>query len=86
MHVHSVDLAGKQVSVATVDGAVADNKEKRSELWAISGKRAVYPQLFIQSGSVYEFVGDWDEVTSLVESDDITHAFSNLIARLEKKS
>jgi len=36
-----------------VDGANEENRELRNELFAISGKRGLYPQFFIAYGGHY---------------------------------
>ena len=43
-------LARKNVTVEQIDGSAPDNKARRDELWAISERRAVYPQVFVQVG------------------------------------
>jgi hypothetical protein len=69
--------AAKKIGVDKIDGANAANKELRASLWAVSGKRAIYPQLFrrLPAGGPkeYEFIGDWDAIFSWLEANDITH-------------
>ena len=62
-------LAGKGVSrVEQIDGAVEANREKRGELFTLSDKRGVYPQVFIEDADgKTEFVGDFEGVESLNE-------------------
>ena len=43
-------LGRAKVQVEQLDGSAPDNKARRDALWAISGKRAVYPQVFVQVG------------------------------------
>merc|ERR1719422_1788680 len=58
-------LESKQMEVKKIDGSNSDHKDLRGVLWAISGKRAVYPQAFIEEGpDSYKFVGDY---TSLID-------------------
>ena len=59
----------------TIDGSKPENKEKRNELFGISGIRAKYPQFFVVDQSdATTFLADWDgfqemnEMGSLKES------------------
>ena len=54
-------LSSKNIKYATIDGADPANKDIRSELFAISGLRVVYPQFFkVRSDGTAKFWGDWD--------------------------
>jgi hypothetical protein len=64
-------LQAKKMVVDKVDGSLADSKELRDVLFGISGKRGKYPQCFISDGKCHTFVGLWDEVESLLESDSL---------------
>lgn len=80
-------LSSKGVLVSTVDGAVAQNKDERSAMFELSGKRAVYPQLFKQNvadGS-RTFVADGEGFMHMLELNDHDHAFDALLAELVKK-
>lgn len=75
-----IDLfAAKKLSVLLIDGASPEDKEIRDELFSISGMRGKYPQCFLRRGSKgnrrYEFVGTWETVETLVESDSIPADF-----------
>jgi hypothetical protein len=60
-----------KVKVNVVDCAEPSNKDARNEAWALSGKRAVYPQLFTRApDGKLTFVGDWDAVQALSESNE----------------
>ena len=61
-------LAALKVKTTDVDGANAENKTQRSEFWAISGKRAVYPQVFVQAKGETKFVGDGEDI--VLANDD----------------
>lgn len=61
-------LAALKVKTTDVDGANAENKERRSELWAISGKRAVYPQVFVRAKGETKFIGDGEDI--VLANDD----------------
>ena len=55
-----------------VDGANQINKELRNELFTISGKRGVYPQVFLSDkGESTEFIGDFEAIQSMVEDNQI---------------
>eukprot|EP01048_Picozoa_sp_COSAG05_P007211 COSAG05_NODE_503_length_9211_cov_44.051361_2_plen_152_part_00 len=60
---------GAGLTVEEIDGTLEDCKEKRGELFKISGKSAVYPQIFIEleeGGAGPKFVGDWCRCFSLL--------------------
>jgi hypothetical protein len=84
-------LDGKRIAVEQVDGSNAANKELRARLWALSGKRAVYPQLFSRmTGAAggdgeYRFLGDWESISFMVENNDDRHALTELLKGLRRK-
>jgi len=49
-------------AMEVVDGARPDNKDRRNELFGVSGTRAQYPQFFMVCGKSgqTEFLADWD--------------------------
>jgi len=54
------------IVITEIDGAVADNKEIRSRMWAISEQRAVYPQVFLQDeAGELTFVAAGEGITDL---------------------
>ena len=53
-------LANKNFKVETLDGADAANRERRNELFGISGVRAQYPQFFLLQEGRTTFWGDWE--------------------------
>ena len=64
-------VAGKGIQVEEVAGDLPENKERRSALFAISGKGVVYPLFFLQLGEDQPTcVGDYDEFEGLVESEN----------------
>ena len=80
-----------------IDGAQAANKDIRGMLWAVSGKRAEYPQFFIRkqtSGATPEdkeegevdpsikFIGDWQTVFGLNEREAATGELSAVLKPL----
>jgi hypothetical protein len=86
---------GKGVAYDLIDGANADNKDIRAKLWGISGKRAVYPQLFARLSSTggggsgssgeYRFICDWAALEFLVENNEEQHGLDAALAGLERK-
>ena len=50
-----------------VDGGLPEFKERRNELFGISGLRGKYPQLFLNN----EFVGNYDEIEYLNETGEL---------------
>lgn len=76
-------LMARGVRVVRVDGADAANKDVRAALWAVSGRRAVYPQLFVRAadGGAHEFVGDSEAFTMLVENNEARKGLDALVAR-----
>ena len=68
-------LSGKGITVDSVDGTDPACKARRSALFAISGKGAVYPQFFLQLGDGEPTcVGDYEEFEGLVECDTMDAA------------
>lgn len=62
----------KGVRFKELDCSLEENREERNRLWGISGKRAVYPQVFIGD----TFVGDYDAILEMNEADEDTEAFT----------
>jgi len=66
-------FSGKGITaVRYIDGVDPANKEERGTLFEISGKRGVYPQVFIKDpdGTV-KFVADFEELQSLNDTDSL---------------
>ena len=57
-----------------VDGADADSRDLRNELWGVSGERG-YPQMFVKDGDSYTFVGAYDALEMLIEDEAFDAAF-----------
>ena len=59
-------LISQGVNVEEIDGAISDNKDLRSTLWALpKSKRAVYPQVYIKRDKDISCIGDFEEVVRL---------------------
>uniref|UniRef100_A0A7S1TXY1 Glutaredoxin domain-containing protein n=1 Tax=Phaeomonas parva TaxID=124430 RepID=A0A7S1TXY1_9STRA len=67
-------LQARKIVYEEVDGANEENRELRNELFAISGKRGLYPQFFIAYGGHYFFAGDWEKIESLNEMVELDEA------------
>ena len=65
-------LKGRKCVFKTLDGCVDDNKDMRNNLWAVSGVRADYPQLFLVGEDSTEFVGNYETVEGMVECNDLS--------------
>lgn len=65
-------LEAKGVRFKELDCSLEENREERNRLWGISGKRAVYPQVFIGD----TFIGDYEAIMELNEADEDTEAFT----------
>lgn len=57
-------LSACKVKFEELECTDAANRDRRNHYWGISGKRAVYPQLFIDE----EFIGDYDMLDDLNEA------------------
>jgi len=61
-------LTSKGVIIEEIDGANSENKDLRSTLWALpNSKRAVYPQVYIKRDKDISCIGDFEEVTRLID-------------------
>ena len=62
----------KIASWEEVDGMDAESRARRDELFELSGKRGVYPQLFLDGGGgKLEFVGVFEQVQALNECGEL---------------
>jgi len=71
----------KKIVWEEIDGTDPKNKEKRSELFGVSGLRAEYPQVFFQdpSSSQYLFIGNYGKVSSLNENAEMLRSHSEIL-------
>lgn len=70
-----VALESNGINYEVLDGADAINRERRNELFSISGLRAKYPQFFVIHGSETSFWGDWEQFQETNESQRIAIEF-----------
>ena len=65
-------LAAKNIgSVEEIDGAQDQFRVRRNELFAISNKRGVYPQAFIEVDGAVNFIGDWEAIEGFNECSEL---------------
>ena len=78
-----IDLfSAKKILVEKVDGAAPEEKELRDRLFILSEKRGKYPQCFLKRDNDdaprYEFIGTWEQIQDLLESESIAKEFLSL--------
>mmetsp|Transcript_17555 Transcript_17555/g.59288 ORF Transcript_17555/g.59288 Transcript_17555/m.59288 type:complete len:151 (+) Transcript_17555:631-1083(+) len=64
-------FVGKKVPFIEVDGLDVAMQKQRNALFAVSGLRGKYPQVFLRVSGVTTFVGDFEKASSLNDCDDI---------------
>ena len=64
-------IKGNKIQFDKFDGSLPENKEIRDKLFGVSGLRGKYPQCFLESDGAYRFIGLWDQIEELIESDTI---------------
>jgi hypothetical protein len=69
-------LAGLNLPYDKIDGAEAENKDKRNELFQISGLRGQYPQFFVIENDTTTFFGDWDTFQYTHENGQLQNVLS----------
>jgi hypothetical protein len=65
-------LESQGIEPVLLDGADPSNKDRRNELFGISGIRAKYPQLFVTAGDNTKFIGDFDTIQMYNETGQLT--------------
>lgn len=81
-------LDAHKVEYTVVDCGEPEHKELRNAAWAISGKRVVYPQAFTRAGGAggaLAFVGDWDSISALSESNSDLKGLDAALAGLPRR-
>jgi len=69
-------LRSKKIDFDTIDGADPCCRERRNELFALSGKRGVYPQLFITDEEKIAYWGEWERLMEANESGTLLEEVS----------
>lgn len=70
-------LEASGVRFEKLDGSDPLLKERREELFKISGRRGVYPQFFVYENDVFgkdeivSFIGDWDRIEVLNDASGL---------------
>ncbi|CAN0440439.1 unnamed protein product, partial [Discosporangium mesarthrocarpum] len=59
------------VPFVELDGSDGATHQLRNRLWAVSGHRGKYPQVFIERDGKQEFVGLWSDVETLNECEGL---------------
>lgn len=78
-------LKANKVKYVEIDCAEPSNKEARAAAWAISGKRAVYPQLFTRTAEgALTFIGDWEAVQTMNECNSDLHELDRVLEGMER--
>eukprot|EP00934_Nitzschia_sp_Nitz4_P000658 Nitzschia sp. Nitz4//scaffold97_size77645//32073//33488//NITZ4_005517-RA/size77645-processed-gene-0.92-mRNA-1//-1//CDS//3329560653//658//frame0 len=64
---------GKGINLVYVDGSNPDEKLRRNELFEISGRRGVYPQLFVRNRTIgkLQYFADFDRIELLNDCDSL---------------
>lgn len=79
-------LEGRRITLIKLDGARPENKDARAALWAVSGKRAVYPQLFLRlRNGEHEFLADAEAFSGLVECNELDGRLDAMCARFDRE-
>jgi len=68
-------LQGHRIHFEELDGALPKNRDRRNELFELSGVRAKYPQFFIVNQGHTSYWGDWDALHFCNENGNIQSAF-----------
>lgn len=75
----------KKIVWEEIDGTDPGNKEKRSELFAVSGLRAEYPQVFFLDHkscvypSLYRFIGNYGKISALNENAGMLKEYPEIL-------
>ena len=84
-------LDSRKFAYTSIDCTEPEHRELRTAAWAISGKRAIYPQVFVRcvgSGGGMEalkFVGDWDMMNELNENNEEFGGLDKALEGVERK-
>ena len=68
-------LNAQHIPYEELDGAIKPNREKRNELFNISGIWAKYPQFFVVTGNRTIFWGDWETLQERNENGTLLESF-----------
>jgi hypothetical protein len=69
-----------QVYLRHLDAVAPENKDERNRLFEVSGKRGVFPQVFLQNGAEIKYLGGYDEFFSANESEATDGTLSALLS------
>ena len=68
-------LKAQHIPYEEIDGAIRPNRERRNELFNLSGIWAKYPQFFVVSGKHTTFWGDWEKLQERNENGTFLESF-----------
>jgi hypothetical protein len=78
-------LDAHKIAYTVVDCGEPANKDLRTAAWGVSGKRAVFPQLFSRAdGGALAFLGDWDAISAASESNEDLHGLDRILEGLPR--
>ena len=69
-------LNGHNIPYEEIDGSILEMRERRNELFKISGLWAQYPQFFVKEEKTTKFWGMWDDFQQCNDSGNIAEEFS----------
>ena len=74
---HKVQSIAKahKIPLQELDGSIQSNRERRNDLFRLSGSWAKYPQFFVVEQGQTMFFGDWDTVDYLNENGTLVDSF-----------
>ena len=77
-------LDAHKITYTVIDCGEPANKDLRTAAWGVSGKRAVFPQLFSRTDSALTFLGDWDAISAASESNEDLHGLDRILEGLPR--
>jgi hypothetical protein len=73
-------LTANKIPYVVLEGGDPSNKDRRNELFDLSGLRGQYPQFFLVNGETTTFYGDWDHFQSANDNGTLKSELSCHIA------
>ena len=70
-------LKSQNIPYEEIDGSIALNRDRRNELFSLSGLRGQYPQFFVVQTDQTSFFGDWETVDMHNENGTLLQAFES---------
>ena len=82
----STILKGRNIPYEEMDGSILNVRDRRNELFKISGLWAEYPQFFIRENGHTIFWGTWDTLQQCNDAGKIEEEFAPERVRLQRTS